>query len=320
MTAFDSAVRALPKETGRLWVFCSAALLAILGGRFLPLSSIWMWFAVAGVAVAIWHGAFDGVLAEEALKPRYGPVWRPAFYVSYIALAAVVVSLWYLVPALALALFLGYSALHFGTESESRLSPLLLLTGCATGFLPIAAACHFWPGQVTAIFNEMLRGQLEGAAAITLFSGRILWVVVALATLGALRKRSHALVPMILIATELARECSPVPAFAVFFCLWHTPEHLVSTSLDRRGIFHLETLTRHLRRGLIPWLLALAATAAVGWFGRHTAQAYVSLLFVVLSALTVPHMVLAEVFRRSLNFASDRTRTTYAPHNLVNRG
>jgi len=321
MSASPTAIHPSLHETGRIWIFCAAALLAVLGSHRLPSSGVWVPFAIAAIAIAIWHGAFDGVLAEEALQPRYGSAWKPVFYLSYIALAAVVVLLWFLVPALALALFLLYSALHFGTESEPRLSPLRLLTGVATGLIPVVAACHWWPREVTAIFEQMLRGDVEHGTQITSLAGRILWPVVAIALAGTLQKRSHATASVVLIVTELLlfRGCSPLPAFAVFFCLWHTPEHMVSTSLDSRGLFQVPILTRHLQRGLAPWLISLAGMAVLGWYGRLTPQAYAGFLFIVLSALTVPHMMLAELCRRRQASASERKSTTYAFQSAVSR-
>jgi len=286
-------------EPGRLLIFGAATAMAAGGSRWLPASNRgWMLLSISAIALAIWHGAFDGVLAEEALSQRFGAHWRPAFYISYVASAGAVVLLWWTVPVVALAGFLLYSALHFGTETERALSPARVLIGTATGFVPIAAACHWWPQEVAAIFEEMLRGDAAYAAAITALAAKILWPVAAVALWGAWQTRGRRWVgPSLLVMTELVlfRWCSPVVAFAVFFCLWHTPEHMVSTSLDRTGRFQGRRLAEHLRRGAGPWVTSLTVVAVGCWFGRHEAQAYAGVVFIALSALTVPHMALAEV-------------------------
>ncbi len=287
--------------SGRLLVFAAAAVMATGRSRWLPSEGTSMLLAIAAVAVAIWHGAFAGVLAEETLRSRFGARWMPAFYVSYLALGGAVMLLWWTAPVVALSGFLLYSALHFGTETERNLSPARVLLGTATGFVPIAAACHWWPREVEAIFQEMLRGDAAYGAAITALAATALWPIVAVALLGAWQTSGHHwLEPSLLVATELVlfRWCSPVAAFAVFFCLWHTPEHMVSTSLDPTGKFQGRLLMEHLRRGVGPWLITLAAIVVVCWCGRHDAQTYAGVVFIALSALTVPHMVLAEVCRR----------------------
>ncbi len=322
MTTSSSDLQRSLHGAERLWLFSTAALVAALGSRWLPSGWPWVPLAIAAIAVAIWHGAFDSVLAEETLQPQYGSAWRPAFYASYLALAAVVVLLWWAAPTLALTMFLLYSALHFGTESEQRLSPGRVLTGVATGLLPIAAACHWWPHEVTAIFAAMLRGGVPHAPEMTSVAGWLLWPVAAVCIVGACRTRNHVLGSLVLIATELAlfRWCSPLAAFAVFFCLWHTPEHMVSTSLDSSGRFQLSKMKQHLWRGVGPWLLSLAAMAIMGWYSRRTAPAYAGVLFIVLSALTVPHMVLAELCRRRHIFASEPNSTGFAFHRAEIRG
>ena len=258
--------------------------------------------ALAAIAVSVWHGAFDGVLAESTFQPRYGPSWRPVFYLTYVVLVVVVLILWYTAPVLALALFLLYSGLHFGTEGEQQLSGGRVLTGLATGFVPIAAACHWWPQEVSSIFAVMLGGHSSQASVIALYGGRALWVAVVLTVAGAFAKEWLPISTLVCLATEIVlfRFCSPLVAFAVFFCLWHTPEHVVGTSLDEAGNFRAQILKRNLLRGLAPWLFSLTGVALLGWYGRHTVQTYTGALFIGLSALTVPHMILAELYRRRL--------------------
>jgi Brp/Blh family beta-carotene 15,15'-monooxygenase len=311
-----------PYVRGRFWTFAGAGVLSVLASHWRLSSTFIVPVAFAAIAIAVWHGAFDGVLAEEVLLPRHGASWRLIFYASYVGLGAAVVLLWWLAPVAALTLFLLYSALHFGTESELHLSPERVLTGMAAGLVPIAAACAWWPLSVSAIFAEMLRGNHAQAAAVTLFAGRTLWVAVALAVFGGFRSGSQVLISLGLLATELMlfRWCPPLTAFAVYFCLWHTPEHMVSTSLDRARHFQAWKLRKHLWRGLLPWLVSIGALAVAGWYGQHTAQAYVGVLFIGLSALTVPHMILSEVCRRGASSASDQKSGIFEPHTAVNQG
>lgn len=285
----------------RLVIFLVVAVVAVTAARWLPVSRWTLWLSVGAILVAIWHGAFDGVLAERALKPRLGARWRPSFYAVYLALGALVLLLWWKMPAIALSAFLLYSALHFGTETERELSPERLVAGLAAGFVPIAAACHWWPQQVAAIFGIMLGSQADSAPLLTTLSGRSLWPVVVVAALAALRLRGpERFTSWGLLMTELVlfRGCSPVVAFALFFCLWHTPEHLLSSSTDTSGHFQPERLAGNLRGGFALWLISVIGVSVVCVLGRHEMQRYVGVVFIALSALTVPHMVLAEVCRR----------------------
>ena len=147
----------------------------------------------------------------------------------------------------------------------------------------------------------MLHGHAISAAPIATLAGRVLWPVVAVALLGALLIDGwHSWPVMALVAVELPlfHYCTPVAAFALFFCLWHTPEHMLSTSMDTLGTFQSKLLAEHLRRGTVPWLVSLAGVCGACWMGRHQVGNYIGVIFIALSALTVPHMLLSELCRR----------------------
>lgn len=145
MTAIPQQTQACPYGTGRLLLFTTAAVVARISTHSLPAQWPWSSMAVAAIAIAVWHGAFDGVLAEETLRPQWGVRWKPTFYVFYLAATALVILLWWAVPVVALALFLLYSALHFGTQGERYLPLGRLLTGGGRRF-----RSHCWSVPLVA--------------------------------------------------------------------------------------------------------------------------------------------------------------------------
>jgi Brp/Blh family beta-carotene 15,15'-monooxygenase len=260
--------------------------------------------ALAAIAIAMWHGAYDAVQAEPLLKPRFKAKWRVVFPAGYAALVAATLLGWWAFPFVSLLLFLAYSAWHFGTEPErGRASTATLLAGLALGALPIVAACRWHGAEVQTIFAQMLRGMPSARLTSALATG--FWPVLALTCAGALTGqfgRSVAerweTLSAIAVTTLLFVFCNPLIAFAVYFCCWHTPEHLISTSLpDGSGATMLERLRSNLRTGLLPWLLSLVLLGIVFMTGQHAAASYRAEIFIVLSALTVPHMALNELGR-----------------------
>ncbi len=255
----------------------------------------WTPAALLDIALAIWHGAYDTVLARNVLRPSLGKAWQPPFFFGYLGLAATVLALWWAFPVLALVAFLLYSAFHFGTEGEPRLQLPQAVGATAFGALPIAAAARWSPAEVERIFAVLLRGHAAAAATITMVAGHALLPFVALSVLHLLTDAGQLARRGLVLAVQLLlfRMCPPLLAFSVFFCLWHTPEHLLETSRDDAGHLSLQTVAHNLRGGTTPWLLSLTAVALAAWRGQHTLQAYTALIFLALSALTVPHMVLA---------------------------
>lgn len=263
--------------------------------------------AFVAICIAVWHGAYDGTLARPRFKPLLGRWWFPAFASGYLLLVGATLIAWHVAPASTLVAFLLYSSWHFGTEQDvERLTPGAAASGFACGALPISAACYWHQDQVDAIFRAML-----GSAATNAFSldltrtcAALLWVFVALAAVGTLlglRGKAPStrlsLTSLIVVELLLFWCCDPVPAFAIYFCFWHTPEHLVSTSLDGDGLFRPRIMWQNLRAGISPWIASLAALTVLIAFRPQSVTGYASGIFVLLSALTVPHMALNEMRR-----------------------
>ncbi len=281
-------------------IVCAASRAGLLGG---PAAAVLSIFAIA---IAMAHGAYDHLAGRQLLAPRFGSRWPLVFFPGYLSLAGLTLLGWYALPLASLVLFLAYSAWHFGLEPEGRLPGLRRISaGFALGALPIVAACHWQPSGVAPIFARMLGSSADGAAPLTSAFGSACLPVAAVAALGV---ASGWLVRPLAVRLELLAALAlslglfylspPVVAFAVFFCCWHTPEHLLATSLpERAGATLRGNLLANLRAGFGPWLLSVAALVAAFVFGRQGLAAHQGQLFVLLSALTVPHMALDELRR-----------------------
>jgi Brp/Blh family beta-carotene 15,15'-monooxygenase len=262
---------------------------------------------LVGIAIAIWHGAFDGVLARPILEKPLGRWWIPGFATGYLALAVAVALLWWIEPRFILPVFLLYSAWHFGTEvNPGSLSLASSAVALSVGALPIAAACRWHPVQVTAIFARMLHFSHSElfASHIAHGAGEVLWwatLIAVVGTLLGLRGQGWAtcLESLVVIGLELALFwfCDPLLAFGVFFCIWHTPEHLLTSAEDANSRFSKRIMWQQLRSGLLPWLLSLIMLGVFLALEPKHLTAYSSALFILLSALTIPHMLLSEMRR-----------------------
>ena len=265
--------------------------------------------ALGAVAVAMWHGACDPVQGESTLRPLLGRRWLPVFLLAYAALVGLTLLGWYLFPTLSLVFFLVYSAWHFGTEPEQRTPQLLTaIFPLALGAVPILAASCWHPAAVLPILQAMLLrapGADARAAEINHVLAAAFWpaAIVALAgiLLGRFGRNAKARMELLAVtALEIALFvcCEPLLAFAVFFCVWHSPEHMLTVSVPAGpGESVRGNLQHNLRAGFIPWIGSLVLLGLVFAFGRPAASAYSGELFIVLSALTVPHMALNELRR-----------------------
>ncbi len=290
---------------------CAASALQLLRGPAV------LAVVLAAIGIAMWHGAYDHVQAGQLLAAPLGRRWLPIFLVGYASLAGLTLLSWWVFPLASLVCFLAYSAWHFGTEPEqATLSPVSAAAALALGAVPIVAACRWHSAAVMPIFASMLApthalpGEASAQAALLTHAiSAACWPVLAAAllaiVLGAFghgRAERGELFAVTALQAALFILCDPLIAFAVYFCCWHTPEHLVATSApnlaDEPSL--RVGLSRNLRAGFVPWLLSLALLAAIFVVGRHQAASYRAEIFIVLSALTVPHMALNEL-RRARN-------------------
>ena len=240
----------------------------------------WCWpLLIAGLLiVGLPHGAIDHLHQYPGKKLAQ----LLLYFTLYIALGLGVLCFWLLVPPLALVLFLGYSAWHFGQADleiwrlkHTSLRPFFWGAYClffllATHHLELIALLqqmgvelHFnWSAPLISTFITPLFWTIFGLLPILLFrSWRIVEAIILLTILSAL--------PLI-------------EAFGIYFIFQH--------SLN--GWRYLTQITSMKPKQL--WWQALPFTlASIGLFAAYyywSAAHNWGLLFIFLSALSFPHV------------------------------
>lgn len=260
------------------------------------------------------HGGLDHLEGRRLLSPRLGSRWIPVFFISYLGLAGMMLLAWLVAPLPALALFLTMSAFHFGTGDVSvhldseRVRPFpSWLEALARGSLPIGAPALFHPGEVSRLFTFLTpvghRGVSQdlvttGAAAWLVIVGPVLLFLFGSLIVQAVRERSDEAVleaGEILVLTVLFAMVPPLVGFVVYFCVWHSARSI----LTHASSMEPHDLAGGLRRfviGSVPTTLGAMTLGLVAWLFLAPqvglASGTVRVVFVGLSCLTVPHMLL----------------------------
>ena len=281
------------------WAFCAAALGAAAGSALLPRLGVPNLGAGAELIVAaalivllgVPHGGLDAIFALHLYRVRTVRRWA-GFGVLYGLLAAGVVAVWLVAPALFLAGFLLVSAAHFsgdpgpGTRALSRVA-----YGGAVVVLP--ALLH---GPEVARLFSLLVGPPAAEAVMGWLAPLGLPWAAALAGLAAAEARRSPRTALEMIAVGALAVCAPpLVGFTVYFCAMHSARHILRT-LDWAGRPGRWLVAAS---GALPTLGAVAlAGAGWAWFSRAPFEAgLVQAVFVGLAALTVPHMALVERVR-----------------------
>jgi Brp/Blh family beta-carotene 15,15'-monooxygenase len=244
-----------------------------------------------GVVAGLPHGAADLEEGRRAFASFGNAWWRP-FLLGYCSLIAGVLVLWWLCPVVMLAAFLALSVIHFGIQDEQARGQSWASI-LAYGGLPVVVPAAFHRSDVERLF-AILAGD-HGAAITAVLAGpvAIAWLIAAAYTLGdaSARPQGHwtGVAELLLFAWA-----SPLVAFACYFALLHTPRALVAQWDHPAGPPPLARMVA---------LTAAACVLGAGIFvmapGLTLDANVVRTAFMLLAALTVPHMALDYVQRRS---------------------
>ena len=255
------------------------------------------------------HGAGDGLLAFKNFKPT--PKGWVVFVSSYLAIAAMVVALWYVYPVLGLLLFLIQSCIHFGlgdvsasdqiargTQSQNRLHHWARIIAMGGG--PVLLIPLFHPIPVNDVF-VLMSGQAASYLIIYVIFLLPVWLVAFGIMLSHLPKTGGRETALLLLLVGLYFILPPLWSFAIYFCCVHSLRHFVvlNSQIDgglvKSGHLGQILLFSALPIGVI-FLFALQAQA-------HFTEALTAGLFIGLAALTVPHMVLVDGLRKHHKFS-----------------
>jgi Brp/Blh family beta-carotene 15,15'-monooxygenase len=285
------------------------ACLALSVGIMLPTLSIEQQFWLVIVPIGLFglcHGGADpAILKTLTATSQRGLIGVISLY---LAASLVFVALIWLLPVVALLLFLGLSVWHFGYTDEAFLSatknPLLRWL---SGSMAILGPMLGHPQQTSELF----------AWLITIETAVVLKVLVWLAPLLALlwlfgfsyllvsrinRPPLRVIAELFLVGASLI-VLPPLLSFAFYFCAIHSIRHFLSIAEHRllseqKGFFKAFPVSK-----ILPATLGAIIMACAAWVMLVLLEPSASLLieavkvmFWALAALTLPHAIIVKLW------------------------
>jgi len=248
--------------------------------------------AVVGV-VGMPHGGLDHLFGLAVFEPYVGRWWRATFLLAYLGVAMVVVVGWFAAPAVTIALFFLVSAVHFGDDPTQG------------GFAPLDGGLIIWvpliarPSEVATLLSWIVPGgdieairQAVTAARPFLFALAGAFTVQLLVLLG----RGHvwaALRPALFAG--LFAMLPVLISFGLYFCGWHSLREMIALSRRADPDRPWNGLRTVVRMSALRAGLAVVCTGLAAWYfaaDRHLTPVVVQAVFLGLSALAVPHILL----------------------------
>lgn len=237
------------------------------------------------------HGALDVLYLRKVLQVR-SPSKIAALLLLYLTVSAAVVCLWLISPIVFLVAFLVASGFHFSGDPEEGAH---VVTRFAVGAGVVVLPSLLHKAELTHLYSLLTNPPV--ADLVVMISAPAASVVLCLSALALafeLFKRRYQSALELVVVVLLATLVAPLLAFTIYFCLMHSARHILRTGelvgVSRRAFF-LECA--------LPMIGVFLATA-VAWTYRGSLAldaSIIKIVFVMLAALTAPHMLIVEPVR-----------------------
>lgn len=289
---------------GRLFLFVTAVLsLAAVCGRQLGPRATLALLASGVVILGLPHGALDPLVARK-FRVAHHTHNKPAFYAIYLLLGLSYLFLWTKCPTLGLVGFLAIAAFHFGSDWDPLGSAV---TRLAYGLTVVTLPALLHPAAVGSVYHALGASHVELLVKIAGNVGIVSAIVACLAAMERFNRHRRDLVELagILIGAVLLQ---PLLFFTCYFSLLHSPRHLLQTA-EAVGIESL----KHLYFRTAPIVLVTTALGVSIYFllpASYWGDRILTIVFIGLAALTVPHMFLNGLASRTQPGPFARPRPT----------
>ncbi|MDA7715310.1 Brp/Blh family beta-carotene 15,15'-dioxygenase [Pelagibacteraceae bacterium] len=267
-------------------------------------------------SIGISHGALDNIKGKKLLN-----IFKIKnilfFYLFYVAIAFLVLILWFLQPSLMLIIFLIFASYHFGKEDTYFfLSPIkgkyiklwygeifFGLSLFLKGFLIIAAPLKFSYTETQYIFSvlstdgDFMLFYLDTLFYLSCFT--YFWFMFKI------ESSSPAAFSIVLDFSSiilLNYFLSPLVAFTIYFCFLHSVRHSISLilMLNKKN---LKKGTKQFLEKAFPLTLITALIFVLNfWYFSINYELDVTLLriiFIGLASLTFPHILLEYLLEKN---------------------
>lgn len=256
------------------------------------------------------HGAVDHLIFLHVSVKTFGRTTAMRFFSMYLIVVLAYALLWAFFPLLSLLSFMLISAYHFGqsnyeyAELESQpiwRNLLYLLWGSFVLLVPIV--WHY--DQAAPIINGILNREFIDVATVmglrlllagSLFSLSIFAAVTLLITDSISMQDFFREVFSLIVLTALFIFTPLLVGFACYFGLWHS----MSSVLDQVNVLNESdssfNLKRFYQKSLPLTIVSLIGILLIFYISQHLIPSLplLSVFFVILATITLPHMVLVD--------------------------
>jgi len=276
----------------------------------------YLFLAISMLLIGIPHGAIDHIISAKVYELKSSLSEQILFYFVYLGLMGTMAAIWYINSALGFFIFALITIYHFGQAdvghfrvNKNLKKALMLSRGVMIFSLIVFFDIYFtYPVITSVVETSLLNDQwiLENGFAL----GMVLALQHPVLLLGIMinanqfeKKWANPLLDSLLICLLFFAN-HPVIAFSVYFALWHSYGHVLEMKEFFQSIGEKLTIKKFYRLAAPFTLLSLAGLTVIyglaDAFGAENQM--VALLFVLVSVLTLPHVLVVQKMFNALKY------------------
>ena len=293
------------------FLFCNIISLIIFKIKNFTISPLICLLLILSIGVS--HGSLDNLKGRKLFKIFEIKNFF-VFYLSYILIALLVITLWITIPYISLIIFLIMSSHHFGKEDTQFLitenSFFYQLLFFLKGSLIIFAPMYFHFDETILIFKLLLIENESFYEFLNLIeSNQILLYGIILSSLSSilLFTKNFELKKFTIFFDYFSilimnYYFSPLVAFTVYFCFLHSIRHSISlmSELDKNDLGN--GLKVFIKKAL-PLTILTAIFCLIGLYILNNTYNFDSsilkIIFIGLASLTFPHILLEYLIEKN---------------------
>jgi Brp/Blh family beta-carotene 15,15'-monooxygenase len=262
------------------------------------------------LTVGILHGSNDIMLVNHSLKSNTN-ISSFTIFIIYVLMVGCVATLFYIVPFIALSLFVVFSSYHFGEQhfiSKSN-SKDYLLSLYYTSYGMLIFSMIFFSSQedVIIIVNEITNVFVSNEFINILFYSSIASTII-LSFVMQFKKlitfNFFEEIILIILLFVIFNIASLIAGFAIYFIIWHSIPSLRDQIIELHSEFNKKNLLIYLKNSALYWLISVVSLFIL-YYIVNDEKLFISLFFSFLSAITFPHVLV--MFNLFKNKSQDLT-------------
>jgi len=241
------------------------------------------------------HGSNDIMIVNTLNSNKKNHNFK--ILLTYLIVVSTAVMIFYLLPTLALTLFILFSAYHFGEQHwnealQNWKGPMKRLFFFSYGLLILFLIFNSNISEVKAIIYDISAYNVSN-----LYSTQMIWsliIILFVLTLVHVIKQKTNINTMIkelfslLVLIVIFESSTLIWGFCIYFILWHSIPSLLDQITFIYGDYKKKSVIKYTLEALPYWIVSMVGIAALYLLFKDDKHFY-SLFFAFIAAVTFPH-------------------------------